>query len=45
MIGRLIKILLFLSVLAVIAFFAFAYLGDLSPEQSEVRETVTIDVD
>lgn len=45
MIGRLIKFLLFVLFLAVLAFFGFAYLGDLSPEQSEVREAVTIEVD
>ena len=45
MIGKLIKFILFLVVLAVLALIGYAYLGDLSPNQSEIREPVTIDVD
>ena len=45
MIRRLVKFLLFLLFLAVVAFFGFAYLGDLAPDQGEVRETITLEVD
>ncbi len=45
MLGRLFKALIFLLVLAFIALVGFAYLGDLTPEQSDVAEPVTLDVD
>lgn len=45
MIGRVFKVLLFLLVLGFIGLTGYAYLGDLSPEQSEMREPVTLNVD
>jgi hypothetical protein len=45
MIARLIKFLLLLVVLAGLAFVGFAYLGDLSPDVSAQKETVTIEID
>ena len=45
MIGRIFKVLLFLLVLGFIGLTGYAYLGDLSPEQSEMREPVTLNVD
>jgi hypothetical protein len=41
--GRLLKLLFFLVLLGVIALVGFAYLGDLSPEQSDVVEPVELD--
>lgn len=41
--GRLLKLIGFLIVLAVIALIGFAYLGDLSPDQSDIREPVELD--
>lgn len=43
--GRLIKFLLFLIVLGAIAFVGYAYLGDLSPDQSDVSVPVELDAD
>jgi hypothetical protein len=45
MFGKILKVLLFLLVLAFVALAGFAYLGDLSPEQSDIREPVTLNVD
>ncbi|WP_095589730.1 hypothetical protein [Actibacterium ureilyticum] len=41
--GRLIKLLLFLIVLAGTALVVFAFLGDLSPQREEVQVPVTLD--
>lgn len=43
--GRLFKVLLVLLVLGFLALTGYAYLGDLSPERTEVRQPVTLDVD
>lgn len=40
---RLIKVLFFLGVLGFIGLSGYAYLGDLRPDTSEVRATVTFD--
>lgn len=40
---RLLKILFYLAVLIGAAVVGFAYLGDLSPEQSDVTAPVTLD--
>jgi hypothetical protein len=45
MIARLFKALLVLVVIAALAVIAYAYLGDLSPAQTEVRQPVTLDAD
>lgn len=45
MLSRIFKVLLFLLVLGFIGLTGYAYLGDLSPDQSEVRTPVTLDVD
>ena len=45
MIGRIFKVLLFLLVLGFIGLTGYAYLGDLSPEQTDTRESVTLNVD
>jgi len=45
MFGRILKVLLFLLVLGFIGLTGFAYLGDLSPDQSEKREPVILSVD
>lgn len=45
MMGRIFKLLLFLLVLGAVSLAGYAYLGDLSPDQSEMRESVTLDVD
>jgi len=45
MIGRIFKVILFLLVLGFIGLTGYAYLGDLSPQQSETREPVTLNVD
>ena len=45
MMGRLFKLLLFLLVLGAVSLVGYAYLGDLSPDKSEMRESVTLDVD
>ncbi len=44
MLKRLVKFVLFLLVLAVLALIGYAYLGDLSPNQSEIQEPLTIEV-
>ncbi|MAQ44872.1 MAG: hypothetical protein CL813_11950 [Confluentimicrobium sp.] len=43
--GKLIKLLLILVILGGLALIGFAYLGDLTPSQTEVTEPVTLDVD
>ena len=43
--GRLLKLLFILILLAVIALIGYAYLGDLRPEQETREEPVTLDVD
>jgi hypothetical protein len=45
MLSRVFKVLLFLLVLGFIGLTGYAYLGDLSPEQSQVREPVILNVD
>ncbi len=42
--GRILKGLFFLILLGFIGLVAYAYLGDLAPDQSEIREPVQIDV-
>ena len=42
---RLFVFLLFVLILGLLALIGYAYLGDLSPEQSETREQVTIELD
>ncbi len=43
--GRLLKGIIVLLVLGFAALTAFAYLGDLAPDQTEVRQPVTLDLD
>jgi hypothetical protein len=45
MLWRLIKLLLVLVVLGFMGLIGYAYLGDLSPVQSDVTQPVTIDAD
>lgn len=45
MIGRIFIVLLFLVLLGFVGLTGYAYLGDLSPEQTEQRESITLDVD
>lgn len=42
---RLLKALFFILILGFIALVGYAYLGDLSPEQTEVIESRTLDLD
>lgn len=42
---RAIKFLLFLGIFGFLGLVGFAYLGDLSPAQSDVSQPVTLDVD
>lgn len=42
---RLFKLVLFLLVCGAVAVVGYAYLGDLSPTQQEIRKPVTLDVD
>ena len=42
---RLLKILLYLVVLAAIGLVGYAYIADLTPNQVRVSEPVTLDVD
>jgi len=44
MIVRILKVLLFLVIVGFVALAGYAYFGDLSPNQSEQREPVTLDV-
>ncbi|WP_168733004.1 hypothetical protein [Aliigemmobacter aestuarii] len=43
MIGRLIKALLVLAIIAFLGLVAFAYLGNLTPPQTEVTKPVVLD--
>ncbi|MEE9427711.1 MAG: hypothetical protein V3V25_06120 [Paracoccaceae bacterium] len=43
--GKLFKLVLFLIMLAAFALVGYAYIGDLSPQQSETRQPVILDVD
>ncbi|MEQ3626708.1 MAG: hypothetical protein ABNH26_12855 [Celeribacter sp.] len=43
--GKLIKLLLILIILGALALIGYAYVGDLTPTQTEVTEPVTLDVD
>ncbi|MGL4320864.1 MAG: hypothetical protein ACRCS3_08380 [Paracoccaceae bacterium] len=45
MVWRLIKLVLVLAVLGFIGLSGYAYLGDLSPTQSNVTQPVTLDAD
>lgn len=42
---RLLKALIFLVIVGFIGLVGFAYLGDLTPDQSEVNEGLILDVD
>lgn len=42
---RLLKLLVFLVVMGFVGLVGFAYLGDLDPAQTEVKESLTLDVD
>jgi hypothetical protein len=43
--GRILKALIFLVVIGVIGLTAYAYLGDLDPVQSEVKQPVVLNAD
>lgn len=43
MIFRLFKLLVFLAVVGFVALVGYAYLGDLSPTQTDISEPVTLD--
>lgn len=43
--GRIFKALIFLVLAGFVALTVFAYLGDLSPEQGEVKLPVTLNAD
>lgn len=43
--GRIIKALLVLAFLGLIGLTGFAYLGDISPDQAEVKVPVTLNAD
>ena len=43
--GRLIKLLVFLGVVAFLALTGYAYLGDMSPKQSTISQPVILNVD
>ncbi len=45
MFGRIFKVLLFLLVTGLAGLTGFAYFGNLSPDQTEIREPVTLDVE
>ncbi|MGR3289686.1 MAG: hypothetical protein ACU0C9_00610 [Paracoccaceae bacterium] len=45
MIGKLFKLVLFLIVVAFVGLIVFAYIGDLSPLQTDARQPVTLDVE
>lgn len=41
--GRIIKAIIILAVIAFIGLVGYAYLGDLSPDQTETRQPVELD--
>lgn len=43
--GRIIKALLVLAIIAFLGLVAFAYLGNLAPSQVEITQPVTLDAD
>ncbi|MEE9389407.1 MAG: hypothetical protein V3U96_12450 [Paracoccaceae bacterium] len=43
--GKLFKLVLFLVVMGFVGVIGFAYIGDLSPSQTDTRQPVVIDVD
>ncbi|WP_333814877.1 hypothetical protein [Tabrizicola sp.] len=43
--GRIIKVLVVLVILGFIGLTVFAYLGDLAPQQSEVKKPVVLNAD
>lgn len=43
--GRLLKALIFLVIIGFFGLVAYAYLGDLSPVQSEVKQPVVLNAD
>ena len=43
--GRVIRAVLFLGVIAFLALIGYAYLGDLSPDQADVVKPVILNVD
>lgn len=43
--GRILKLLAVLGVIGAVALVGFAYLGDLAPDQAEVRLPVMLDAD
>lgn len=43
--GRIIKALIFMVVLAAVGLIAYAYLGDLGPVQTEVKKSVVLNAD
>lgn len=45
MIGKLIKLLLFLAVVGFAGLVGYAYLGDLTPDRNEERIPVTLNAD
>jgi len=45
MFGKIFKLVLFLVVVGFAALVGFAYFGDLSPDRTENRTPVTLDVD
>ena len=42
--ARLLKALIFLALIGFLGLVGFAYLGDLAPDQTEVRQPVQLDV-
>ncbi|SIO17286.1 hypothetical protein SAMN05444722_0698 [Rhodovulum sp. ES.010] len=42
---RLLKVLVFLLIIGFVGLVGFAYLGDLSPDQADVTQSLTLDVD
>jgi len=45
MMGKLLKFVMFLAIVAGVAVTGFAYFGDLSPQQTDTREPVILQVD
>lgn len=43
--GRLLKFLIFLLIVGFAGLVGFAYLGDISPEQSDVTQPIDLDAD